>query len=577
MVVSSLLLSSLLLTAAPVEDPCQRVFSSGFETSDSLAEPECATLSGYLLDRSGASGLLVPDVPVLIRLGSDPSMPYRSTRSDGQGEYRLGGVPTGMEIIVAVEPDGLSTDAFGGTIRLFPTSRRLILEEPVTTRLDFALTGSFENPFDPTTAVSLTQFGTGNPADPAAGEVDIPANALQRGDGMDPQNGARVFLIPFDPTADQSSFVLAGGSAFPGTMEASETGGGATDLSSLGAMAVEFYDGDGEPINLAPGQSAQIRIPVPESLRADAPATIPLWWFDVEAGLWREEGTAALSADRTFYGGSVDHFTNWNADIPTETASVIGEVQWADGTSVPGAWLNISGLGYGYQTHAVANTSGVFGARARRGFSISIEVVVGSYRERLPAIPIPDAATANLGILQLALNPIDPNDQTRELTAVFDRTETVSFFFAPGLPNYEFHGNEDAEITIFSMGDGGMDVLRVEPPFGGEGGSSGPPPYNYGIQQVPGVTFDEFIEAPEGGYMRACFGQQDPNCIDLPEAYRLTPVDGMVYAARNRAGFYSKFTLISAEQDGDGKWTIVIRYEINSSGGRDFTAPPPAP
>jgi hypothetical protein len=74
---------------------------------------------------------------------------------------------------------------------------------------------------------------------------------------------------------------------------------------------------------VAPGKTATLTIDVPESQTATAPATIPLWFFDEEAGVWQEEGEATRQGDK--YIGTVKHFTDWNADHPTGWAIVRGK------------------------------------------------------------------------------------------------------------------------------------------------------------------------------------------------------------------------------------------------------------
>jgi hypothetical protein len=46
----------------------------------------------------------------------------------------------------------------------------------------------------------------------------------------------------------------------------------------------------GEKVELAEGLPATLTFAVPASMKDQAPATIPLWYFDEDEGIWKEEG-----------------------------------------------------------------------------------------------------------------------------------------------------------------------------------------------------------------------------------------------------------------------------------------------
>ncbi len=54
---------------------------------------------------------------------------------------------------------------------------------------------------------------------------------------------------------------------------------------------------------------------------ADAPPTMPLWYFDEEAAQWVEEGEANLVGNE--YIGEVSHFTAWNVDMPLDPRTFV--------------------------------------------------------------------------------------------------------------------------------------------------------------------------------------------------------------------------------------------------------------
>jgi hypothetical protein len=85
-------------------------------------------------------------------------------------------------------------------------------------------------------------------------------------------------------------------------------------LQSFGMLSIEMNDAAGEKLQLAPGKTATIHLPIPPNLQAKAPATIPLWYFDENKGLWKEEGSANKTGNN--YTGTVSHFSFWNCDLP---------------------------------------------------------------------------------------------------------------------------------------------------------------------------------------------------------------------------------------------------------------------
>lgn len=83
-------------------------------------------------------------------------------------------------------------------------------------------------------------------------------------------------------------------------------------LASLGMMAVELRSSSGDLLQVKEGSTVEMHMPIPSDMIANAPTTIPMWYFDEVEGLWIEEGTANRSGDA--YVAEVGHFTYWNYD-----------------------------------------------------------------------------------------------------------------------------------------------------------------------------------------------------------------------------------------------------------------------
>ncbi|MBK9415741.1 MAG: hypothetical protein IPN62_00315 [Flavobacteriales bacterium] len=95
-------------------------------------------------------------------------------------------------------------------------------------------------------------------------------------------------------------------------------------MLSYGMAGVELSDAAGNRVELAQGSQATVRFPIPEGQQADAPPTIPLWWFDEELGYWVQEGEAQREGND--YVGQVTHFSWWNCDVPANFVLLKGNV-----------------------------------------------------------------------------------------------------------------------------------------------------------------------------------------------------------------------------------------------------------
>ena len=110
--------------------------------------------------------------------------------------------------------------------------------------------------------------------------------------------------------------------AFPGRFSGVRSNGASGLLMSYGA--VEFVlEAAGQPVQLAPGSTASIDIPVYTRVHRDGRAmavgdSSPLWSLDERSGDWVEEGSGVVVAADTPSGfalrAQVQHFSWWNHD-----------------------------------------------------------------------------------------------------------------------------------------------------------------------------------------------------------------------------------------------------------------------
>ena len=129
--------------------------------------------------------------------------------------------------------------------------------------------------------------------------------------------------------------------AFPGEFVGVD-GSTVTTIASLGTVEFEFTmsvgpDGTEEPLNLAPGSTATIEIPIYFPTRPDTMqiisegSLIPLWSLNEETGKWDAEGQGMVvtsSASPTGYAlqADVSHFSWWNCDVSLMVGNVVVSV-----------------------------------------------------------------------------------------------------------------------------------------------------------------------------------------------------------------------------------------------------------
>ncbi|MEP6674129.1 MAG: Ig-like domain-containing protein [Ferruginibacter sp.] len=143
--------------------------------------------------------------------------------------------------------------------------------------------------------------------------VSLPANAIvNAGTGATYSGSVKIAAYWINPDATDLNDIM------PGDLRGINTAGAIKMLQTYGMSAVELTGASGELLQIASGKKATLTFPLPASLAATAPASIPLWYFDETNGLWKEDGAATKTGNT--YVGDVSHFSYWNCDIPFSNA-----------------------------------------------------------------------------------------------------------------------------------------------------------------------------------------------------------------------------------------------------------------
>ncbi|MFK7782663.1 MAG: hypothetical protein AB8B90_09935, partial [Psychroserpens sp.] len=148
--------------------------------------------------------------------------------------------------------------------------------------------------------------------------------------GGDYSGAVTVTLKHLNPDDSDMNFQM------PGMLFAEDAGGSARVLETYGMIAVELRGASGEELNLTEGSTAEISVPIPQNA-TNAPATIPLWFFDEEGGYWKEEGEAILQGNR--YVGNVTHFSFWNCDAPFPYVEFCVTIEDTNGNPLPNTYV----------------------------------------------------------------------------------------------------------------------------------------------------------------------------------------------------------------------------------------------
>lgn len=192
-------------------------------------------------------------------------------------------------------------------------------------------------PFDARTGAVVAHAGV---------RVEIPAGGVvdDRGDPID--GLVELSLVPFDSTTRALEQ--------PGPLTAARADGSAAQLESLVMAEVSLWH-DGAPARLAPGARARVELPLPSTALASDPGrtlkigdTIPAWWLDLDAGVWREEGVGVIvpATDRPgelAWVADVAHFTWWNCDEPWTSHACILITVHKNGVPLKGVQVQVKG------------------------------------------------------------------------------------------------------------------------------------------------------------------------------------------------------------------------------------------
>lgn len=170
------------------------------------------------------------------------------------------------------------------------------------------------------TIIGSLNASTGGTVEAPSGiRLAFPANAIISRNGEKYTGEFQIAAKWLDPTDKDLN------SKMPGDLSGINNDNNEVALASFGMMAVNLFGENGEKLNLGNGKEATLSFPLTENMAANAPTTIPLWFFDENKGIWQQEGDdAVLEGD--YYVGNVRHFSFWNCDYPYPLIQLSGTI-----------------------------------------------------------------------------------------------------------------------------------------------------------------------------------------------------------------------------------------------------------
>lgn len=274
--------------------------------------------------------------------------------TDNNGKFTLLGAPIGPRITLVFSKEGF-----------IPNQKVVKVEKDRTTYTHSTLREPMAYTFASTVGGQLVDGST---------RITIPDNAFVV--GSTPFTGnIRAEYRYFDPTSPDNL------NAFPGGFSGIQTDGSETLFESYGFIYASFTDAanPNTHLQLAPGKTAALRSLIPASLLENAPATIPMWYFNENTSKWMEEGVATRNG--SYYEGEVSHFSYWNFDAPItvqDQSTLTGRVISASSKGpLAGAQVVATGVNYSGYTVTYTDANGLFSITVKAAALANLRAFAG--------------------------------------------------------------------------------------------------------------------------------------------------------------------------------------------------------
>lgn len=158
----------------------------------------------------------------------------------------------------------------------------------------------------------------------------------------------------------------------PGSFLAINLGGNARIMETFGMLHVQLTGSSGQNLQIANGHTAEITVPIDAAQTSSSPATIPLWSYNEETGMWKEEGAATKIGNT--YVGTVSHFSWWNCDAQFPQATMKVTVKNSAGQVLPNIKVTLKRSSQSYETYGITDNTGTVSGIVPAGEILALNV-----------------------------------------------------------------------------------------------------------------------------------------------------------------------------------------------------------
>ena len=199
---------------------------------------------------------------------------------------------------------------------------------------------------------------------PNGSQIHFEKESFMELNGNKYSGDVHVYSHYIDPTSETLDEQM------PGNLSAINEENEEQILQSFAMLNVELETPDGKQLQI--NKNAELSFVIPSEFLNDAPAQIPLWYFDESSGYWIEEGQASLVNNQ--YVGEVSHFTFWNCDYPRPLINLTG--QFLDPRSTAGAYkVCVTELNFNATVCEYTTLEGFFSGFVPRDLPLQIQVL----------------------------------------------------------------------------------------------------------------------------------------------------------------------------------------------------------
>jgi hypothetical protein len=404
-------------------------------------------------------------------------------------------------------------------------SRTLFVAKNSQNRVNFRL-------LKKTKSGSITGSTGGKVSVAGGAEIEFPANSVTR-NGTIFSGKVNVTATFIDP---RSANIFE---TMPGDLRGIRTSGDEEILTTFGMLGVELTDDSGQEIKIATGQKATISTDIAPDLLQNAPATVPLWHFDVQNGIWVEDGIATKIGSK--YVGEVSHFSWWNYDVSVPGVKLSGHIVDQNGNALTNlsVWICPENLNLGWGCgHGALDSSNFFCGLAPKDvvLRVSVHMAVGACLNGAvkEIIVGPFAADTDLGniVVDLSTNAellttsvsgrlVDCNGQP--IANGYLKSNLAGFIIADGSGNFSFSATYCSLNAPTSTTIQGFDFVNLKEsqiltlPISAN--------VNFGDVTVCDDV-DEYVRySVDGGAEQTCFASLDSSSIFQPNIMYVTASD----------------------------------------------------